>query len=105
MSVVTRVAGGFRTRVIPRQAPIKTFARSLSSQPIAVNVSSEEVTQGRLTGKNLELATRAIHRDGLVVLENVIEHNRLDELNAKMLEDARTLQNAGDDSPYNYNKG
>ncbi len=68
-------------------------------------VSPQEVYARSLTLQNLELATRALHRDGLVVLEDVIDHSKLDFLNQKMLEDAYTLQSAGDASPYNYNKG
>ena len=83
----------------------KPFLRSLSSLPIAVKVSPQEVSSNSLTWQNLELATRALHRDGLVVLEDVIDHAKLDRLNDKMAEDARTLQSAGDASPYNYNKG
>ncbi|KAH8802486.1 phytanoyl-CoA dioxygenase family protein [Xylogone sp. PMI_703] len=77
----------------------------LSSHPIAVNVSPSEVAAKTLTWKNLELATRALHRDGLVVLENAIDHSKLDALNKKMVEDVAVLQAAGDDGPYNYNKG
>lgn len=79
--------------------------RQLSSLPISVKVSPQEVSAKCLTWQNLELATRAIHRDGLVVLEDVIEHSKLDRLNLKMAEDALKLQAAGDASPYNYNKG
>jgi hypothetical protein len=70
-----------------------------------VKVSPEEKAQGSLTNKNLELANRALHHDGLVVLENAISHEKLDFLNEKMVEDARKLQAKGDESPYNYNKG
>jgi ectoine hydroxylase-related dioxygenase (phytanoyl-CoA dioxygenase family) len=79
--------------------------KMLSSLPISVKVSPQEVSAKRLTWQNLELATRAIHRDGLVVLEDVVEHPKLDALNHKMVEDALRLQAAGDASPYNYNKG
>src|SRR5580698_5026120 len=82
-----------------------TSIRNLSSLPIAVKVSSQEVASNSLTWQNLELATRAFHRDGLVVLEDVIDHAKLDRLNTKMAEDARTLQSQGDASPFNYNKG
>jgi hypothetical protein len=54
---------------------------------------------------NLELATRALHRDGLVVLQDVIEHSKLDHLNTTMIEDALKLQALGDAGPFNYNKG
>ena len=80
-------------------------AGTVSSLPKIVNVSPEEKAQGLLTYKNLELANRALHHDGLVVLENAISHDKLDFLNQKMVEDARMLQAKGEDSPYNYNKG
>ncbi|KAI9729383.1 MAG: hypothetical protein M1834_006907 [Cirrosporium novae-zelandiae] len=77
----------------------------LSSIPLSVQVSQKEKDSGSLTWQNLELATRAIHRDGLVVLENVLENQDLDFLNEKMVQDARTLQALGDSGPFNYNKG
>jgi hypothetical protein len=41
----------------------------------------------------------------LIVLEDVIEHEKLDFLNEKMVTDATYLQSLGDKGPYNYNKG
>lgn len=73
--------------------------------PITIPVSPTEVSSKRLNLKNLELATRALHQDGLVVLEGVIDHLKLDVLNQKMVQDAMVLQAAGDASPFNYNKG
>jgi hypothetical protein len=70
-----------------------------------VTVSPEEKEQGTLTNKNLELANRALHHDGLVVLENAISHEKLEFLNEKMVADAKKLQAKGEESPYNYNKG
>ncbi|KAJ2956944.1 hypothetical protein NQZ79_g7295 [Umbelopsis isabellina] len=84
---------------------VKTVAKHLPSLPIAIKVSPQEVASGSLNLKNLELATRSLHRDGLVVLEDVIEHAKLDRLNEKMVKDALFLQSAGDASPFNYNKG
>ena len=83
----------------------KMSTKRLSSLPISVKVSPQEVSAKRLTWQNLELATRAIHRDGLVILEDVIDRSKLDSLNHEMVEDALRLQAAGDASPYNYNKG
>lgn len=82
-----------------------THSSRLSSLPKVVQVSPEEKSSSTLTWKNLELATRALHHDGLVVLEDAIDHSKLDFLNKKMVADARHLQAAGDASPYNYNKG
>ncbi len=96
--------GGLRP-LVRCASPITTLRRTLSSLPISVKVSPQELASKSLTWQNLELATRALHRDGLVVLEDVIDHKKLDTLNIKMAEDAAVLQSAGDASPYNYNKG
>ncbi|OJD34470.1 phytanoyl-dioxygenase [Diplodia corticola] len=86
---------------------IRLFASHaiLPSEPISVRVSEAEVTAGRLGWRNVEIATRALHRDGLVVLQGLIKHENLDRLNKKMVEDAYVLQAMGDDGPFNYNKG
>jgi hypothetical protein len=93
------------TRLVRQFATSTSIPRKLSSLPKAVDVSPEEKSSGKLTWKNLELATRALHHDGVVVLENAISHAKLDFLNEKMVRDARTLQDMGDAGPYNYNKG
>lgn len=81
------------------------FTRRLSSTPITVAVTPEELAAKKLRWHNLELATRALHRDGLVVLQDVIEHSTLDALNTTMVQNALKLQALGDDGPFNYNKG
>ncbi|KAF2962824.1 hypothetical protein GQX73_g10751 [Xylaria multiplex] len=79
--------------------------RSLSSQrlPQVVRPSAEEVKNSRLNERNLEIAVRGVHLDGLVVVEDVVPHHYLDSLNIKMVEDARILQARGEDGPFNYN--
>ncbi|KAG9198074.1 hypothetical protein G6514_000576 [Epicoccum nigrum] len=77
---------------------------SLPSAPISIVPSVFEVSNGQLTFPNLEIAIRALARDGLVVLENMIDHAVLDKLNAKMVQDAYHLQSRKD-IPFNYNKG
>ena len=73
-------------------------------QVYSIKVSAGESKEGRLTERNLELAIRHLLQDGLVVVENVIEHDVLDKLNTKMVADARLLSGRGENSPYNYNK-
>lgn len=80
-------------------------ASKLTSFPQIINVLPEEGSLGVLGWKNLELANRALHTDGLVVLENAISTQKLDRLNEKMVADALKLQAEGDEGPYNYNKG
>ena len=80
-------------------------AEKLSPLPLTVTPTPQELSDQRLSSKNLELAIRALHRDGLVVIENAVEHAKLDFLNQKMIQDALVLQSAGDKSPYNFHKG
>lgn len=58
-----------------------------------------------LAPRNLELAVRSLHADGLVVVEDVVPHKDLDALNEKMVKDARYLQSLGEKGPFNYNQG
>lgn len=77
---------------------------SLPSTPISIVPSDSELNEGHLSSRNLEIAVRALARDGLVVLEDMVDDIVLDKLNEKMVEDAYYLQ-ARKDSPFNYNKG
>lgn len=70
----------------------------------SIKASADEVRQGRLTERNLELAVRHLYEDGLVVVEDVIDHEVLDHLNHKMVEDAMLLSGRGENSPFNYNR-
>lgn len=78
---------------------------NLPSTPLAVAVSPEEVKTNALSWRNLEIATRALHRDGIVILQDVIDHSKLGFLNDKMLGDAELLQKADYPIPYNFHKG
>jgi hypothetical protein len=68
----------------------------LPSTPIAITPSPAEIKQGALSQRNLEIAVRAIIRDGLVVLEDMVDHAVLDRLNEKMVQDAYELQSRKD---------
>ena len=61
---------------------------SLPSHPISIVPSAPELQHGQLSSRNLEIAVRALSRDGLVVLEDVVDHAVLDRLNTKMVQDA-----------------
>ncbi|ORY09617.1 phytanoyl-CoA dioxygenase family protein [Clohesyomyces aquaticus] len=76
----------------------------LPTTPISIQASSSEIKAGKLSQRNLEVATRALHRDGLVVIEDLVQHSTLDRLNELMVKDAYELQ-ARKDMPYNFNKG
>ncbi|KAK4574117.1 hypothetical protein LTR86_001878 [Recurvomyces mirabilis] len=76
-----------------------------STLPLTIKPSIIELSAGRLGERNLEKAIRSLHEDGLVVVSNVIPCAHLDQLNARMVSDARTLQARGKDMPFNYNVG
>ena len=84
---------------------LATHRRLASTFPIAIKPSRDELHNGRLGPRNLEKSVRALHEDGLVVIEDAIPHHDLDRLNVKMVKDALHLQSLGKDMPYNYNVG
>ena len=72
------------------------MSSGLSSTPISIAVSAAEKSSGRLEQRNLEIATRALVRDGLIVLEDMIDCAVLDRFNEKMVKDAYELQSRKD---------
>ncbi|KNB11570.1 hypothetical protein FOXG_11424 [Fusarium oxysporum f. sp. lycopersici 4287] len=97
-------------RFIKAEASQQELIRQLLAftQPPQVGVvrpSAQEVKNWTLDSRNLEKSVRHMHRDGLVVVEDVVPHEDIDILNKKMIEDAHTLQARGDKGPFNYNKG
>ncbi|KAH8900012.1 phytanoyl-CoA dioxygenase [Thozetella sp. PMI_491] len=77
----------------------------MSTLPTTITPSSEELSNNRLGSRNLEIAVRHLHQDGLVVIEDVVPIEHLDNLNSKMVEDALALQAKGEKGPFNFNQG
>ncbi|KAL2882314.1 hypothetical protein SGCOL_002050 [Colletotrichum sp. CLE4] len=77
----------------------------LPTTPATIHPSQSELLNARLSPRNLELAIHHLHRDGLVVVADVIPHADLNALNAKMVQDALYLRSLGDKGPFNYNLG
>ncbi|OJJ64001.1 hypothetical protein ASPSYDRAFT_84035 [Aspergillus sydowii CBS 593.65] len=93
------------TRLAKQTRQLSTQFGKLPSYPTSVRPSRPEIQNARLSPQNLEIAIRSLHRDGLVVVEDVIPHDCLTRLNDKMVKDAYALQARKEDSPYNYNPG
>lgn len=93
------------TRLAKQTRQLSTQLGKLTSYPTSIRPSRSEIQNARLSPQNLEVAIRSLHRDGLVVVEDVIPHDCLTRLNEKMVKDAYALQSREDDSPYNYNPG
>ncbi|TDZ74598.1 Kanamycin B dioxygenase [Colletotrichum trifolii] len=104
-------AGLARTRARQTDFPLRRTLASLTSQqcqhthPAVIRPSEAEISNNALDARNLEIAVRHLHSDGLVVVQDVVPHNDIDALNEKMVEDARYLQSLGDEGPFNYNQG
>lgn len=79
--------------------------RRASTIPTAISPSQDELSSGHLHSHKLETAIRSLHEDGLVIVNNAVPHADLDQLNVKMVQDARMLQARGKDMPFNYNVG
>ncbi|GAA5991732.1 hypothetical protein JCM11641_004846 [Rhodosporidiobolus odoratus] len=82
-------------------ATAATYSTSIAS----IRPTAAEREAKRLTQRNLQTALEALHRDGMVVLEDVVDHGALDKMNKRMLEDTAKLVNLGDKGPFNYNRG
>ncbi|KAI1337704.1 hypothetical protein F5Y15DRAFT_390006 [Xylariaceae sp. FL0016] len=87
-------------RSAPHGRPLST-----ARMPHVIRPSRNEVAEKRLSDRNLEAAVRSVHHDGLVVIEDAVPSEHLDDLNTKMVKDARALQARGEDGPFNYNLG
>ncbi|KAH8659965.1 hypothetical protein BX600DRAFT_482085 [Xylariales sp. PMI_506] len=101
-AVRTRVPHRVWTRTL---ASLASYSPASPSSPAVIRPSAGEIQRSLLHARNLELAVRHVHQDGLVVIEDVVPHDVLDKLNEKMIEDARMLQALGEDGPFNYNQG
>ncbi|KAK1595064.1 uncharacterized protein LY79DRAFT_668276 [Colletotrichum navitas] len=82
-----------------------TTTATTNTTPAVIRPSDAEIRDQALSPRNLELAVRHLHADGLVVVEDVVPHADIDALNRKMVEDALHLQSLGDEGPFNYNLG
>lgn len=100
----------FRRSTVRTARALRGFASLTPSAtqpylPTVIRPSVQEIEEKALNARNLEIAVRHVHVDGLVVVEDVVPHEHIDRLNTKMVEDARILQARGEDGPFNYNQG
>jgi hypothetical protein len=65
----------------------------------------KEINEGKISPQNIERALYALHFDGLLVLENAVNHPHLDTLNETIVKNAVYITSLGDESPYNYRRG
>ncbi|TFK46788.1 hypothetical protein OE88DRAFT_1637714 [Heliocybe sulcata] len=87
-------------RFLATHAPSSSFTPAVQS----IQPSQDEITSGRLAPRNMQTALEALHEDGIIMLQDVVNHDNLDKLNARMTADAKYLASLTD-GPYNYNRG
>ncbi|CAL5874769.1 uncharacterized protein PFLUO_LOCUS9071 [Penicillium psychrofluorescens] len=56
-----------------------------------IELTSEELSSEQIGSHNLQKAIEALHRDGIVVLQNAVDPSHLDTLNARMVPEAEKL--------------
>lgn len=69
---------------------------------LALDITREEIASGQMKPEHREAAVAALRRDGIVVLNDVIDTAHLDILRPKMLADAELLRNRKG-APFNFN--
>ena len=74
-------------------------------EPTYIHPSKKEIAQGKLSNKNLETAIRALFEDGIVIINDVYDHDDLDFINEEMLRDSEKLAKMGEDAPKNFHRG
>lgn len=65
----------------------------LFQDPTVVKISDDERLSGRMTEENVAIAVIAFHRDGFVVLENIVNHSHCEKLNEFMVKEADEMMN------------
>ncbi|KAJ2979875.1 hypothetical protein NQ176_g2984 [Zarea fungicola] len=63
---------------LPKQGP---------NTVVKITASPEEKAAGRFNDANIKLLLSGMHRDGVVVLEDLVDPAHLDKINAFMVED------------------
>lgn len=99
----TRVLAPLHAGVMARRGLATTVLSQ--SQPVTITPSAQEIAGARLGQRSVQRALEALAGDGLVVVEDVVDHASIDALNEVMVKDAHTLIARGDNGPFNYNLG
>ncbi|OOQ87481.1 phytanoyl-CoA dioxygenase family protein [Penicillium brasilianum] len=56
-----------------------------------IKLTSEELASKKLSSRTLQAALEALHKDGILALENAVDTTHLDKLNARMIPEAQKL--------------
>jgi ectoine hydroxylase-related dioxygenase (phytanoyl-CoA dioxygenase family) len=70
----------------------------------AMDLTSQEKTSGKISPEHLQQAVRALHADGYVILNELVERSHAEILAQKMIEDVQFILQRKD-VPFNFNVG
>lgn len=91
----TRDAGVISLAALLHRVKYPTKATNMTSDqlsgPRLIELTPEELQTKKIGSHNLQAAVEALHRDGLVVLNNAVDVDHLDKLNARMVPQAKDL--------------
>ena len=65
--------------------------RHQHQEVVTVRLSDDERTSGKILEEHVGVAVSAMHRDGLVVLENAVDISHIDELNDILTAEAEVM--------------
>lgn len=72
-------------------ASIMTVSPKPGPQVRLIELTAEELSTRKIGSHNLQAAVEALHQDGIVVLKNAVDPAHLDQLNARMVPEAKEL--------------
>ena len=78
---------------------------TVHNEVVYIDLSPGEIREGRLSSKNLETAITALYIDGIVIVNDVYNHDDLDFINDGMLRDAKHLATSGGDAQRSFYRG
>lgn len=81
-----------------------TMSTTVDAGIVEIDVSSEELTAGKLNPSKLEAALSALKTDGVVVLKDIVSPASIAALKERTLIDLEALLNRKD-APFNWTKG
>jgi ectoine hydroxylase-related dioxygenase (phytanoyl-CoA dioxygenase family) len=75
----------------PKKKDITTKMRSAEQDITLIRLTPDELSSKQIGSHNLQAAIEALHRDGIVVLENAVDPAHLDKLNSRMVPEAEVI--------------
>lgn len=94
------------TKALPANTRLESYMPQLpaleANTPAEITPSPEELARGRLNDANIKLLLSGLHRDGAVILKDVIDPSHLAKINDFMIKDTENELKKGDKLHLNF---